>query len=162
MKTESKLILDACCGGRMMWFDKKNPNVLYMDKRTLEKGNVPNCANFEVKPEVVGDFTDMNFPDKSFKMVVFDPPHANINESSLIAKKYGSVKGVSIDEMLSKGFAECFRVLDDYGTLIFKWNEVKYTLKDIEHTFPCAPLFGHTTAKSGKTKWVAFMKIPTI
>ena len=24
-----KKILDACCGGRMFWFDKKHPNVLY-------------------------------------------------------------------------------------------------------------------------------------
>lgn len=29
-----KKILDACCGSRMFWFDKKNPNVLFMDKRT--------------------------------------------------------------------------------------------------------------------------------
>lgn len=28
-----KKILDACCGSRMFWFDKKNPNVLFMDKR---------------------------------------------------------------------------------------------------------------------------------
>ena len=27
MKTD-KLILDACCGPRMMWFDKRNPHVL--------------------------------------------------------------------------------------------------------------------------------------
>lgn len=26
-------ILDACCGSRMFWFDKNNPNVLFMDKR---------------------------------------------------------------------------------------------------------------------------------
>ncbi|NBJ75120.1 SAM-dependent methyltransferase, partial [Neglecta sp. X4] len=24
-------ILDACCGGRMFWFDKQNPFVTYMD-----------------------------------------------------------------------------------------------------------------------------------
>ena len=29
-----KLILDACCGSRMFWFDKHNPNVLFVDKRS--------------------------------------------------------------------------------------------------------------------------------
>ena len=33
METE-KLILDACCGSRMFWFDKQNPNVLFVDKRS--------------------------------------------------------------------------------------------------------------------------------
>lgn len=27
-----KLILDACCGSRMFWFDKHNPLVLFVDK----------------------------------------------------------------------------------------------------------------------------------
>lgn len=30
---EMKLILDACCGGRMFYFDKNNPNVLFADIR---------------------------------------------------------------------------------------------------------------------------------
>ena len=29
----SKLILDACCGSRMFWFDKANPNVEFVDCR---------------------------------------------------------------------------------------------------------------------------------
>lgn len=29
-----KIILDACCGSRMFWFDKKNPNVLFIDNRS--------------------------------------------------------------------------------------------------------------------------------
>ena len=28
-----KPILDACCGGRMFYFDKNNPNVLFADIR---------------------------------------------------------------------------------------------------------------------------------
>ncbi|MEE6045263.1 class I SAM-dependent methyltransferase, partial [Avibacterium paragallinarum] len=31
-----KPILDACCGSRMFWFDKQNPNVLFADNRRLE------------------------------------------------------------------------------------------------------------------------------
>ena len=29
----SKLILGACCGSRMFWFDKANPNVEFVDCR---------------------------------------------------------------------------------------------------------------------------------
>lgn len=35
MKTD-KLILDACCGPRMMWFDKRNPQAVFMDIRDEE------------------------------------------------------------------------------------------------------------------------------
>ena len=31
-----KYILDACCGSRMFWFDKQNPNVVFADNRELE------------------------------------------------------------------------------------------------------------------------------
>lgn len=28
-------VLDATCGGRMIWFDKKNPLALFVDKRVM-------------------------------------------------------------------------------------------------------------------------------
>ena len=74
MIADGKPILDACCGSRMFWFDKDNPNVEFMDIRdeecTLSDGQL--CI---VHPNTIGDFTNMPFPDNSFKMVVFDPPH---------------------------------------------------------------------------------------
>lgn len=30
------LILDACCGSRMFWFDKHNPLTIFMDNRECE------------------------------------------------------------------------------------------------------------------------------
>lgn len=82
-----KIILDACCGGRMMWFDKNNPMVVYADIRHLDEvlcGTHP----FKVSPDVEADFTDMPFPDNSFKLVVFDPPHLNkLGQKSWLAKK---------------------------------------------------------------------------
>lgn len=33
MKTVPTTILDACCGGRMFYFEKNHPNVLYIDRR---------------------------------------------------------------------------------------------------------------------------------
>lgn len=32
--SETKIILDACCGSRMFWFDKYNPLALFVDKRS--------------------------------------------------------------------------------------------------------------------------------
>lgn len=31
--SEAKIILDACCGSRMFWFDKENPWTLFADIR---------------------------------------------------------------------------------------------------------------------------------
>lgn len=68
----SKKILDACCGSRMFWFDRENPNVVFMDNRqfctTLCDGRTLN-----VDPDVIGDFRNIPFEDGSFRMVVFDP-----------------------------------------------------------------------------------------
>lgn len=63
-----KKILDACCGSRMFWFDKKNPNVLFMDKRaeTLYAKDRDKIRIIEVKPDIVGDFTNMPFENESF------------------------------------------------------------------------------------------------
>lgn len=33
MRTTPTSILDACCGGRMFYFDKDHPNILYIDRR---------------------------------------------------------------------------------------------------------------------------------
>lgn len=32
---KQKRILDVCCGGRMFWFDKNNPDVLFVDNREM-------------------------------------------------------------------------------------------------------------------------------
>ena len=69
--SETKIILDACCGSRMFWFDKKNPLALFADIRD-EEYILCDGRNLKVHPDIVSDFTDMPFLDKSFKLVVFD------------------------------------------------------------------------------------------
>ena len=46
----------------------------------------------------------------------------------------------------------------DYGTLIFKWNDIEIPLKKVLSCFKVRPLFGHPTAKHGKTIWCVFFK----
>ena len=55
-----KLILDACCGSRMFWFDKHNPLVLFVDKRseTLTAKDKDRIRTIDVKPDVIADFTN--------------------------------------------------------------------------------------------------------
>ena len=72
---KDKFILDACCGSRMFWFDKKHPNVIFSDIREYDKGFIDNRPNRELHPDQIMDFRKLDFPDKSFKLVVFDPPH---------------------------------------------------------------------------------------
>ena len=157
---ENKFILDASCGGRCFWFDKKQKNTLYLDERVVPKGSFKQRPNFEVKPDLVGDFTSLKFKDKSFKLVVWDPPHIKrIGNKSWMSQRYGML-GEGWEEKIRKGFEECFRVLEDYGVLIFKWSEAEISVKRVLELFHTQPLFGHTTGRGGHTKWMTFMKIP--
>jgi len=70
-----KPILDVACGSKMFWFDKNNPNVEFCDNRIVPYHEYYPKRYIEVKPDTVCDFTALPFPDKSFKLVVFDPPH---------------------------------------------------------------------------------------
>lgn len=153
-----KPILDACCGSKMFWFDKENPNVLFQDIRS-EEHILCDGRRLEVKPDVIADFRDMPYEDESFKLVVFDPPHLdNANETSYMAKKYGTLRGQAWKDDLKKGFDECMRVLEPNGILIFKWNEERITVKRILEIFGKQPLFGHKSGKASKTHWMCFMK----
>jgi hypothetical protein len=155
-----KEILDACCGGRMMWFNKKHPNALYVDKRVRPKGFLTVRPNFEVSPDQVEDFTNLSFPDESFHLVVFDPPHTIRiqEEGGLIAERYGRLTIANWEADLAAGFSECWRVLKVNGTLIFKWAENDKKIEAIKPFFPSEPLFGTRSGKAGKTIWLVFFK----
>lgn len=149
-----KVILDACCGSKMFWFDKENEAVLYMDKRKLSD-ELCDGRKLIINPDIIGDFRNMPFENNKFKLVIFDPPHLiNAGEKSWLAKKYGKLDSSwPID--IKKGFDECMRVLDEYGVLIFKWNEEQIKLKDILKEIEYKPLIGN---KRAKTHWLVFMK----
>ena len=152
-----KIILDVCCGSKMFWFKNDHPNVLFSDIRN-EEDILCDGRKLEVHPDVIADFRDMPFDDESFKLVVFDPPHLNkLGKSSWMFKKYG-VLGLEWRNDLKQGFKECFRVLEKHGILIFKWNEAQIKVNEVLSFTDEKPLFGHRTAKSGKTIWICFMK----
>jgi hypothetical protein len=152
-------ILDACCGGRMFWFDKNNPLAVFCDNREITH-TLCDGRTFEVKPDIVADFTALPFEDGIFKLVVFDPPHLKTGgKNGWQVKKYGKLSA-DWEDTLRRGFNECMRVLDDYGTLIFKWNEENISVGQVLRAIGHEPLFGHKRGGTGKTHWMAFMKVP--
>ncbi|GAB4003079.1 class I SAM-dependent methyltransferase [Spirosoma daeguense] len=155
--TTGKYILDACCGSKMFWFDKSNPNVLFADIRT-EEHVLCDGRNLTIQPDVQVDFRCMPFADNTFKLVVFDPPHLkSLGQNSWTAKKYG-VLLPSWETDIRAGFDECMRVLQPYGTLIFKWNETQIKTSKILDVIGATPLLGHQSGKSSNTHWLTFMK----
>jgi len=154
-----KLILDPASSMRSFYFDKKDKRVLFGDIRVKETHLLTNGQTIHIEPDEVMDFRAIPYPDETFKVVVFDPPHMlNLSEKSWMRKKYGVLDKETWRDDLTKGFAECFRVLKDEGTLIFKWNEVSIPLKEILTLTPYRPVLGHPSGKRMGTHWVLFIK----
>lgn len=161
MNKQDKKIIDVCCGGKMFWFDKNNPNVEFCDKRK-EKHVLCDGRIFEISPDTICDFTKLPFEDNSFKLVVFDPPHLKRSDEQTPPTGYQQIKYGALypgwEDIIHKGFMECFRVLDFNGILIFKWNETNVKVSEILKLAPVSPLFGHKSGKQSKTHWICFMK----
>ena len=141
-----KRVLDACCGSRMFYFDKRDPDVIFADVRELET-TLCDGRTLLVKPDVKMDFRDMPYADNSFKVVVFDPPHlSKAGTGSWLAKKYG-ILPKDWKMYLKQGFDECLRVLEPDGLLVFKWSEDQIKFSEVIKTFGKKPLLGIREAK---------------
>ena len=151
-------VLDPASGSRMSYFDKADDRVLFGDIRrethTLSDGRI-----LKVDPDQLMDFRALPFPDGTFQLVVFDPPHlTNAGETSWLRAKYGVLDRATWRDDLRAGFAECFRVLRPGGTLVFKWNETQVPVSAVLALTDERPVVGHRTAKSAATHWMLFLK----
>jgi hypothetical protein len=147
----------------MFWLDRADERAVFADVRR-ETHTLPDVSSkggsrqLVIDPDVLMDFRAMSFADNTFHMVVFDPPHLVRNgRSGWLAKKYGKL-GEDWREYIRAGFAECFRVLRPFGTLIFKWNEHEIPVSHLLALTPEKPLFGNRCGKSAKSHWIVFMK----
>lgn len=160
-------ILDPCCGSRMMWFDRQDPRAIFGDIRS-ETVTVTDRSHREdgtrtltVAPDQVMDFRALPFDDGRFRLVVFDPPHLNrAGPRSWLRAKYGALDVATWQDDLRQGFAECFRVLEASGVLIFKWAETQIPVSQVLALTDHKPLFGHQSGKRSGTHWITFMKEP--
>lgn len=123
MDLKEKHILDATCGSRTIWFDKKCPAAIYFDCREehcmaiWKSTKNDSVRTTDVEPDVIGDFTALPFDDASFELVVFDPPYlVHIGENAWLRKKYGKLPE-NWPQLIHDGFFECMRVLKPYGVL---------------------------------------------
>lgn len=162
---QGKSILDPCCGSRMMWFNREHPRVVFGDIRSemltvtdRSRGNKSGTRTLQIEPDTMMDFREIPYPDGSFKLVAFDPPHlVQAGPRSWLKAKYGKLSDNWRDD-LRKGFAECFRVLASDGVLVFKWNETQVPLREVLALTDHQPLFGHTSGRKGMTHWLVYMK----
>lgn len=146
----------------MFWFDRQDQRAIFVDKRRethvlKDSSSAGGSRTLVVDPDLQADFTALPFADRSFALVIFDPPHLVRNgKSGWLAKKYGKLEGDWREE-LRQGLAECFRVLKPEGTLIFKWNETDIQVGQILALTPHKPLIGNR-GKGLKTHWIVFFK----
>jgi SAM-dependent methyltransferase len=156
-------VLDACCGSRMFWFNRNDPRVTFMDKRSeqhtlKDSSSKGGSRTLIIDPDIQADFTALPFADGSFSLVVFDPPHLVKNGATgWLAKKYGKLEG-DWQQEIADGFKECFRVLTDNGVLVFKWNETDIPVSKILACTKASPLFGNRCGKSSQSHWIVFIK----
>lgn len=148
-----------------MYFDRTHPDVLFGDQRSetvivtdRSHGRIDGVRTLRIEPDVMLDFRALPFADGAFKLVAFDPPHlVRAGKRSWLAAKYGKL-GTDWRSDLRAGFAECFRVLDANGVLVFKWNETQVKLAEVLALTPNQPLFGNTSGRKAGTHWLVFMK----
>ncbi len=153
-----KEVIDVCCGGRHMWFDKENKNTVFMDIRRVEPGSIELRPNWSVQPCVLGSFEKIPFQNNSFNLVVCDPPHKIKHSSGLIIQKYGFL-GDEWEYKIKNMFNECWRILSPGGTLIIKWADVDIPPRKILALFSKKMLFGtHTKKGTNNTYFWTFYK----
>lgn len=160
-----QLILDVTCGTRSMWFDKCHPATLYGDYRSetivVSDGShqaIDGKRTLVVDPQVRIDFRRLPFPDETFYLVMFDPPHLRqAGALSWMKGRYGKL-GPTWRDDLAKGFRECLRVLKPHGTLVFKWAETQVKLSEVLALAPIKPLFGNRSGRKAGTHWLVFLK----
>lgn len=153
-----KTILDMCCGSRMFYFDKHDPNVLFADIREYHD-TLCDGRKLDVQPDMIADCTALPFEDETFNMVVFDPPHLQkVGQNSWLCKKYGKLPE-NWQAFINDSIHEGMRVLKTGGTLIFKWNEQQIKVGEVLKAIKdYKPIFGHRTTINNQTIWMTFMK----
>lgn len=169
------LILDATAGFRNMWFNKNDPDTLYMDVRTNRELKAASESYGKQKngkggreykattPTMAASYCFLPFKDESFQLINVDPPHLyKLGKSSLFRKKYGGLEIGTWQLELKLMAQELWRVLKPGGLLTFKWCDRDIGYKEVLRLFPAKPRYGQFGAhgKASSTAWFTYLKPP--
>ena len=152
------MILDATCGLREMWFQKDDPDTIYLDRR---KGAISSKwrqygGNKIIRVTVQADNRYLPFRNETFSLVVYDPPHHVRDADGTYQDLYGKLSGKTWIKDIWTASRELFRVLKIGGFLILKWSESSKKVRRVVALFPSPPLFG--TKSKSHTYWIVFRK----
>ena len=177
VKPEAK-ILDATASYRSMWKAKQNDGVLWID---IE-------PEIDLKPDLIMDCSNTDFPDNRFHTIFFDPPHSyghtkntgvHQTPSRKVQKeKWGNTGAYygfdqyptkrTLLAFINKSQLEFQRILQDGGILWVKWGELFTTWSAMTPFFrDWVEVMKFEVIYQGKQKgcrtwWIALMKKPTI
>jgi len=122
------LILDACVGSAKMYKGREKllkDNFISIDIRKGDFSYKPEQTvapiPIIIKPTILADMKYLPFKDKTFNVIICDPPHLIGNEKSFMCKEYGYWKNKNQRvSTFYKANIEFARVLKDNGMLILK------------------------------------------
>lgn len=121
----------------------------------------------EVNPDIVMSCTNTTFADKTFDLILFDPPHRHFSkilrkkDRNDMGRRYGSMRAAEIKVFIPKAFREFSRILKDDGLVFFKWNSCSIRHKVIMGLIHgWFPVFGQNFNKIANhdTIWLAMRK----
>jgi hypothetical protein len=145
-------ILDLSAGNRAIWFNKKHPLALYLDKRA------------EVNPTIVCDTRKLpESVGNDFDLIVWDPPHMNCGPNSNMSRIYGHHTTKEILDTIEKTGREAHRVSKENALMAFKWNTHDIKLERVFKLLSqWEPLFGHITkdGPGSQTYWTMLRRLP--
>lgn len=122
----------------------------------------------EIDPDKLGCITKIPWPDNTFSMVLFDPPHDKWGKSSFMRVLYGSWNNEMFVHKVGPANQEFYRVLKPGGFLFVKIQDNKQRDKQLVELLSNfklllkihqAPLSGRT---KNKTYWMLFVRRKTI
>jgi hypothetical protein len=96
----------------MWWFNKENPQAVFGDLRSetitvtdRSHGKQDGERILRIDPDIKMDFREIPFPDETFHLVAFDPPHLiRAGAKSWMAAKYGKLGPCWQDLPSASGF----------------------------------------------------------
>lgn len=177
------MILDAGCGNRCMWLQKRSENVIHID---IEK-------QLSIKPNIFASNTNFPFKDESFDTIFFDPPfkwgcddhpffsfpnvylrnamYPEIKDNRQVTGYYGIERYKTRSELVSyiyKAERELRRIIKSDGCLWLRWctmtsmdhNNVLNIFADWHQMLTHEMGSAKRTTGESKSFWFMLMKKP--